>query len=127
MGIDIEVNDRKSHFNGPLEMTGKGTGTSPFFEKSIVEVDPLLNLGKVCPSAHLAKKISFEKFEWLALLKIGARLDCPDSKSEIREFLTISIRDCEGYLSYHVHSLISLFFLRIKPNSRQIPKPLCLS
>jgi hypothetical protein len=74
-------------------MTGKGARIPPFFEKSIVEVDPLLNLGKVSPPPHLTKEISFEKFEWLALLKIGARLDCPDSKSEIRELLTINIRD----------------------------------
>jgi len=92
-------------------MTGKGTGISPFFEKSIVEVDPLLNLSKVSLPPHLTKEISFEKFEWFALLKIGARLGCPDSKSEIRESLTISIREGKWYLSYHDNSLISPFCL----------------
>jgi hypothetical protein len=74
-------------------MIGKGAGIPPFFEKMIIQFDPLFNMGKVSPPAHPAKEIPFEKFEWLALLKIGARLDCPDSKSEIRELLTISIRD----------------------------------
>jgi hypothetical protein len=63
MGVDIEVDDRKSHFNGPLEMTGKGAGISPFFEKSIVVIDPLLNLSKVSSPPHLTKELSFEKLE----------------------------------------------------------------
>jgi hypothetical protein len=44
-------------------VTGKGAGISPFFEKSIIEVDPLLNLGKVSFPPHLTKKISFKKLE----------------------------------------------------------------
>jgi hypothetical protein len=63
MSIDIEINDRKSHFNGPLKVTGKGAGISPFFEKSIIEVDPLLNLGKVSFPPHFTKEISFKKLE----------------------------------------------------------------
>jgi hypothetical protein len=63
MGIDIEVNNRKSHFNRPLKMAGKRAGIPPFFEKLIVEIDPLLNLGKVSLPPHLTKKISFKKFE----------------------------------------------------------------
>jgi hypothetical protein len=76
-------------------MTGKGARIPPFSKKMNIQVDPLFNLGKVSSPPHLTKKISLEKFEWLALLKIGARPDCPDSKSEIRELPAISIRDRE--------------------------------
>jgi hypothetical protein len=63
MGIDIEINNRKSHFNGPLKVTGKWAGISPFFEKLIVAIDPHFNLGKVSPPPHLTEEISFEKLE----------------------------------------------------------------
>jgi hypothetical protein len=63
MRIDIEVDNRKSHFNGSLKMTGKGTWISPFFEKLIVEIDPLFKLGKVSPPPHLTEEFSFGKFE----------------------------------------------------------------
>jgi hypothetical protein len=76
-------------------MAGEGTGISPFFEKLIVQFDPLLNLGKVNLPPHLTEEFSFEKFEGFALLKIGTRLGCPNSKKEIREPLTISIRDSQ--------------------------------
>jgi hypothetical protein len=76
-------------------MIGKGAGIPPFFEESVVKVDPLLNLRKVSPPPHLTKEISFEKLEGLALLKIGARLDCPNPKGEIRKPPTISTGDSE--------------------------------
>jgi hypothetical protein len=63
MGIDIEVNNRKSHFNGPLKMTGKGAGISPFFEKSVVAIYSFFNLAKVSLPPHLTEEISFKKFE----------------------------------------------------------------
>jgi hypothetical protein len=44
-------------------MTGKGTWISPFFEKLIVEIDPLFKLGKVSPPPHLTEEFSFGKFE----------------------------------------------------------------
>src|SRR4030042_6990672 len=61
MRIDKEVDNRKSHFNGPLKMTWKGAWISPFFEKLIVEIDPRFELGKVSPPPHLTKKLSFGK------------------------------------------------------------------
>ncbi len=63
VGIDIEVKNRKSHFHGSLEMIGKGTGISPFFEKSVVEFDLLLNLSEVGSPPHLAEEISLKKLE----------------------------------------------------------------
>jgi hypothetical protein len=44
-------------------MTWKGAWISPFFEKLIVEIDPLFELGKVSSPPHLTKKLSFGKLE----------------------------------------------------------------
>jgi hypothetical protein len=44
-------------------MAGKGAGIPPFFEKSVIEIDPLLDVGKVSSPPHLTKLISLEKFE----------------------------------------------------------------
>jgi hypothetical protein len=44
-------------------MAGKGAGIPPFFEKLIVEIDPLFNLGKVRSPPHLTEDLSFIKFE----------------------------------------------------------------
>ena len=63
MRIDIEVDDWKSHSNSTLQMTWKRTGISPFFEKLILEIDPLFNLGKVGPPPHLAEEFPLIKFE----------------------------------------------------------------
>ena len=63
MGVDIEIDDWKSHFNGSLQMTWKGAWISPFFEKLVVEIDPFFKGGKVRLSSHLTEKVSFEKFE----------------------------------------------------------------
>jgi hypothetical protein len=59
MCIDIKVNNRKPHFDGPLKMAGKGAGVSPFFEKLIVEIDPFFKLGKLGSPPHPAKELSF--------------------------------------------------------------------
>jgi hypothetical protein len=63
MGIDIEVNDRESHFNGSLKMARKRAGIPPFFEKLIIEIDLFFELGQIRSPPHLAKEISFIKFE----------------------------------------------------------------
>jgi hypothetical protein len=44
-------------------MTWEGARIPPFFEKLIVEIDPLFKLGKVNPSPHLTEEFSLIKFE----------------------------------------------------------------
>jgi hypothetical protein len=73
-----------------VKVAWKGTRISPVFEELVVEIDSLFELSKIGPPPHLSKKFSFEEFKGVALFKIGASLDRPDSKSEIRESLTIS-------------------------------------
>jgi hypothetical protein len=103
MGIDIEVGYGKSHVDRSLQMTGKRTGISPFFEELIIEVDPLLDLGKISFPPHFPKEFSFEEFEWFTLLKIGAGLNGPDPKTEFRESVTISIGDGKRNLPLHCY------------------------
>jgi hypothetical protein len=73
-------------------MTWKRTGISPFFEKLLIEMDPLFNLGKVRFPPHLTEELSLIEFERFTLLKIDATLDRPNSKDEIWKSLPISIR-----------------------------------
>lgn len=91
MGIDIEVHDRESHFDCPLEMAWKRTGISPVFEEPVVEIDPLFELSKIGPPPHLSKKFSFIELERFALLKIGTGQDGPDSKTQVGESVTITL------------------------------------
>ncbi len=101
MRIDIEVNNRKSPFDGSLQMAWKGTGISPFPEELIIEVDPFFDLGKAGPPSHLSENFPLIDFEGFTLFKIGAVLDGPDSKSEVGKLLTIAIGDLEGDFSLH--------------------------
>jgi hypothetical protein len=103
MSVDIEVDDRKSHVDRSLQMTGKGTGISPFLEELIVEMDPLFNLSKIGPPTHLSEKIPFVDFEGITFFKVGAILDGPDSKTELRESGTISIGEGEGNFPLHCY------------------------
>jgi hypothetical protein len=95
MGIDIEVDDRKSHVDRSLQMTGKGTGISPFLEELIVEMDPFFNLGKIGSPTHLPEKIPLVDLEGFTFFKIGATLNGPDSKRELRKSAAISLGDRE--------------------------------
>jgi hypothetical protein len=63
MRIDIEIDNRKPHFNGTFQMIWKGAGISPFFEKLIIEMDPLFKLDKVSLPPHLTEELSFMKLE----------------------------------------------------------------
>jgi hypothetical protein len=101
MGVDIEVNDGKSHFNRPFEVSGKRTGISPFLEELIVTMDPFFDLSQVRLSPHLSEKLPLEVLEVLPLLKIGAILDGPNAKREIRKSLAIGIGDREENLLLH--------------------------
>jgi hypothetical protein len=92
MRIDVEVDDWKSHPNSPLQMTWKRAEMTPFFEKLIVEMDLLFDLGKARLSPHLTEELSLIEFERFTLLKIDATLDRPNSKGEIWKSLPISIR-----------------------------------
>jgi len=86
-------------------MTGKRTGISPFLEELIVEMNPLLDLGKISPPAHLPEKIPFVDFKGFIFFKIGAILDGPDSEREFRKSAMISFCDREVNLFYHKNSL----------------------
>jgi hypothetical protein len=104
MGIDIEVDDRKSHVDRSLQMTGKGAGISPFLKELIVEMDPRFNLSKIGSPTHLPEKIPLVDFEGFTFFKVGAILDGPDSKREVRKSVTISFCYREIDLSQHIHS-----------------------
>jgi hypothetical protein len=111
MGVDIEINDGKSHFNRPFEVSGKRTGISPFLEELIITMDPFFDLSQVSLSPHLSKKIPLEVLEVLPLLKIAAILDGSDPEREFRKSLAISIRDSEGDLFLHGSSSILRSYL----------------
>jgi hypothetical protein len=95
MGIDIEVDDRKSHVDRSLEMTWKGAGISPFLKKLIIEMDPLFDLSKIGPPTHLPEKIPFVDFKGFTFFKVSTILDGPDSKREIGKSAAISLCDRE--------------------------------
>jgi hypothetical protein len=76
-------------------MTGKGTGISPFLEELVVEMDPFFDLSKIGSPTHLPEKIPFVYFEGFTFFKVGATLDGPDSKRELRKSATISLGDRE--------------------------------
>jgi len=82
-------------------MAWKGAGISPFLEELIVKMDAFFELGQVRSPPHLTEEFSFVKLEGLALFKIGAGLDRPDSKTQLRESVTISIGDMEMNFSLH--------------------------
>jgi hypothetical protein len=95
MGIDIEVDGRKSHVDRSLQVTGKGTGISPFLKEMIIEMDPLFSLSKIGSPTHLPEKIPFVNLEGFTFFKVGAILDGPDSKREVRKSAMISFCYCE--------------------------------
>jgi len=76
-------------------MTGKGTGISPFLKELIVEMDSLFDLSKIGSPTHLPEKIPFVDFEGFTFFKVGAILDCPNSKREVRKSAMISFCDRE--------------------------------
>jgi hypothetical protein len=104
MSVDIEIDDRKSHLNDPCKVIWKRARISPIFEKPIIEIDSFLELGQVRSPPHLTEEFSFIKLEGLALFKIGAGLDRPDSKTKFRESATIGIGDMEMNFSLHMFS-----------------------
>ena len=88
-------------------MTWERTGISPFLEELIVKMDAFFELGQVRSPPHLTEEFSFVKFEGLTLFKIITGLDRPDSETEFRESVTISIGDIKGNLSWHFNSIKS--------------------
>jgi hypothetical protein len=88
-------------------MTWERTGISPFLEELIVKMDAFFELGQVRSPPHLTEEFSFVKFEGLTLFKIITGLDRPDSETEFRESVTISIGDMEMNSSLHRGFLIS--------------------
>jgi hypothetical protein len=103
MGIDIEIDNGKSHLDRSLKVAWKGTKISPFFKELIIEIDPLLDLGKIGFPPHFPKEFSFVELEGFTLLKMGAGLDGSDPKTEFRESGTISLGDGEGNLPLHCY------------------------
>jgi hypothetical protein len=105
VGVNVEVDNGKSHVDRPLKVAWKGTGISPLLEKLIVAINPFLDLSEVGSPPHLSKKIPLVELEGFAFLKIGAGLDSPDPKTEFMESVTISIGDREGNFFCHKNSL----------------------
>jgi hypothetical protein len=101
VGINVEVDNGKSHVDRPLKVAWERTNIAPLFEKLIIEMDPFLDLSEVGSPPHLSKEIPLVELEGFALLKIGAGLDRPDPKTEFRESVTISIGDREGNFPLH--------------------------
>jgi hypothetical protein len=108
MAINVEVDNGKSHLDRSLKVAWKGTKISPFFKELIIEIDPLLDLGKIGSSPHLSEKIPFVDFEGITFFKVGAILDGPDSKTELGESGTISIGDGEGNFLSHSYFLTGI-------------------
>src|SRR5512139_2346935 len=108
VGIDVEVDDGKSHIDHFLQVSGQGAGISPFIEKLIVEGNAFLNLCKVVSPACFSHEVSFVDFEGLTLLKKGTILDRPDSKTEIGKASTVRFGDGERDLPLHSSSLSSV-------------------
>jgi hypothetical protein len=112
MGIDIEVDNRESHFDGPLEVAWEGTGITPFSEELAIEIDAFFGLDKVSLPPHLSQKFSLIEFKRFILLKIGAVLDRSNSKGEGWEPESVGISDDKAN-----------FFLRSRFLTLQSPYP----
>jgi hypothetical protein len=103
MGVNVEVDNGKSHVDRPLKVSWEGTSIAPFLEELVVEINPVLDLSEVGPPPHLPEEIPLVELEGLALLKIRTGLDRPDPKTEFREPVTISIGDRKGNFPLHCY------------------------
>jgi hypothetical protein len=93
VGIDVEVDNGKSHLYCSFQVARERTGVPPLLKEFVVEVNSFLDLSQSDPPLQFSQQLSFIEFEVLTLFKIDAILDGPNAKDLVGETVSVCVAD----------------------------------